>query len=128
MKKREELAAADVDPGAVEQARICDRAQRDSFCDHLAWGIPTFAAGRRRKAGDGYHNALAGALVAWVPDECRRLGIGAVLRPAHPELIEQPEEPSGCAAGPLLVRAHARCQAGDDPNELTTFERGEIRR
>jgi TorA maturation chaperone TorD len=103
LKKREALATADVDPEAAEQAHICDRAQRDFFCDHLAWWVPTFAAGLRRKAGGGYHDALAGALAAWVPDECRRLGIDAVLRPARPGLIEQPEEQSGCAACPLLA-------------------------
>lgn len=100
-KKREALAAALNDPEWAEQAEICDQAQRDFFRDHLAWWVPTFAAGLRRKAS-GYHDALAAALAAWIPDECRRLRIDAVLRPAGPELIEQPEEQSGCAACPLL--------------------------
>ncbi len=101
MKEREALATVD-DPEADERAKTCDRAQRDFFRDHLAWWVPTFAAGLRRKAGGGYHDALAEALAAWVPDECRRLEIGAVLRPSRPELIEQPEEQSGCASCPLL--------------------------
>jgi TorA maturation chaperone TorD len=103
LKKRQALATAGVDPEAAEQADICDRAQRDFFCDHLAWWVPTFAAGLRRKAGGGYHDALAGALAAWIPDECRRLGIDAVLRPGRPEPIEEPEEQSGCGACPLLA-------------------------
>jgi TorA maturation chaperone TorD len=103
LKKREALATADVDLEAADRAMICDRAERDFFRDHVAWWVPTFAAGLRRKARDGYHDALAGVLAAWVPDECRRLGIDAVLRPAPPELIEQPDDQSGCAACPLLA-------------------------
>ena len=64
MKGREALASVE-DPDADERAEICDRAQRDFFRDHLAWWVPTFAAGLRRKAGGGYHDALAGALAAW---------------------------------------------------------------
>src|SRR5512135_1134456 len=101
-KKRRALAAVALDPEAGEQASVCDRAQRDFFRDHLAWWIPSFAAGLRRKAAGGYYHSLARVLAAWVPAECRRLDIPAVLRPAHPELIERPEEQSGCAACPLL--------------------------
>jgi TorA maturation chaperone TorD len=103
LKKREALAAADSDPEAAERAQICDQAQRDFFRDHLAWWVPTFAAGLRHKARGGYHGALAAALAAWVPDECRRLGIESVLRPAGPELIEKPDEQSGCAACHMLT-------------------------
>jgi TorA maturation chaperone TorD len=102
MKRREALANADIDPDAAEHADICDQVQRDFFRDHLAWWTPTFAAGLRRKAGYGLHHALAGVLTAWVPDECRRLGIEAVLRPLRPELIEHPEEQSGCVSCPIL--------------------------
>lgn len=102
LKRRVALANADVNPDAAEQLDVCDHAQRDFFRDHLAWWTPTFAAGLRRKAGDGCYHALAGALAAWVPDECRRLGIDAVLRPLRPELIEQPEEQFGCVSCPIL--------------------------
>jgi putative dimethyl sulfoxide reductase chaperone len=102
LKKRVALAVVDVDPEASEQASTCDHAQRDFFRDHLAWWVPSFAAGLRRKAGGGYLDALAGALAAWVPAECRLLEIPAVLKPVRPELIEGPEEQSGCAACPLL--------------------------
>jgi hypothetical protein len=57
----------------------------------------------RRKAVGGYLRALAEVLAVWVPAECRRLEIQAVLRPARPELIEVPEEQSGCAACPLRI-------------------------
>ncbi len=102
LKRREALATADVNPDAAEQVDVCDHAQRDFFRDHLAWWTPTFAAGLRRKAGGGCCHALAGALAAWVSDECRRLGIDAVLRPLRPELIEQPEEQSGCVTCPIF--------------------------
>ncbi len=101
MKKRLALAAVDIDPDAGERASICDRAQRDFFRDHLAWWVPAFAAGLRRKARGSYHHALARALAAWIPAECRRLDIPAALKPVRPELIERSEEQSGCAACPL---------------------------
>jgi TorA maturation chaperone TorD len=103
LKKRLALAAVELDPEAVEQASVCERAQRDFFSDHLAWWIPAFAAGLGRKAAGGYHHALARVLAAWVPAECCRLDIPAVLRPVRPELIEGPEEQPGCAACPLNV-------------------------
>ena len=51
LKRRQAIAATDHDPEAGEQASICDRALRDFFRDHLAWWLPAFAAGLRRKAG-----------------------------------------------------------------------------
>jgi DMSO reductase family type II enzyme chaperone len=101
MKERFARAAVDLDPESGEQASVCDRAQRDFFRDHLAWWVPAFAAGLRRKAGGGYQDALARVLSAWVWAECRRLDISAVLRPVRPDLIEKAEEQSGCAACPL---------------------------
>jgi TorA maturation chaperone TorD len=103
LKERLALTALDRDPEAGERASVCDRARCDFFRDHLAWWVPAFAAGLRRKARGGYPRALADVLAAWVPAECRRLGIPAVLRPARPELIEEPEEQSGCATCPLRI-------------------------
>jgi len=40
---------------------------------------------------------------ARVPEERRRLDIAAVLRPVRPQLIERPEDQSGCATCPLLA-------------------------
>ncbi len=101
LKIRLAIAATDHDPEAGEQASVCDRALRDFLRDHLAWWLPAFAAGLRRKTGAGYLHVLAGVLAAWIPAECRRLDISAVLRPVRPEPIEGPEEQSGCAACPL---------------------------
>ncbi len=101
LKIRLAIAAADHDPEAGEQASVCDRTLRDFLRDHLAWWLPAFAAGLHRKAGAGYLHVLAGVLTKWIPAECRRLDISAVLRPVRPEPIEQPEEQSGCAACPF---------------------------
>ncbi len=101
-KKRLARADAETLPGADERADVCDRTQRAFFRDHLAWWVPSFAAGLRRRAGGGYHGALADVLAAWVASECRRLDIPAVIRPVCPDLIERPEEQSGCATCPLL--------------------------
>ncbi len=101
LKKRLALAAANADPEAGEQASVCERTLRDFLRDHLAWWLPMFAAGLHRKAGAGYLHSLAGVLTKWIPAECRRLGVSAVLRPVRPEPIEGREEQSGCAACPL---------------------------
>lgn len=102
---RRRQAVADTGHGlqAGEQASVCDRALHDFFRDHLAWWLPAFSAGLRRKADGGYLHALAGVLTALVPAECRRLDIAAVLRPIRPEATEGPEEQSGCAACQLQL-------------------------
>jgi TorA maturation chaperone TorD len=102
-KKRLASEGAEAVPEGDGRADLCDRTQRDFFRDHLAWWVPAFAAGLRRRARGGYLGALAGVLAAWVPAECRRLDIPAVLRPARSHLIEPPAEQSGCAACPLLA-------------------------
>jgi TorA maturation chaperone TorD len=98
------LASTDTRPGedAAERAEICELARRAFFRDHLAWWVPSFAAGLRRKAGSGCYLALADALSQWIPSECRRQGIPSVLRPARPHLIERPEFQSGCAGCPSV--------------------------
>jgi TorA maturation chaperone TorD len=103
LKKRLALDVIGRDPEAAERVSVCVGAQHDFFRDHLAWWVPTFAAGLKRKASGGYPRALAHALAAWIPAECRRLGISTVLTPVRPELIEVPEEQSGCSACPLQL-------------------------
>jgi len=103
LKIRLAVAASDHEPEAGEQASVCAGALRDFLRDHLAWWIPAFAAGLRRTARGGYLHVLSGILAAWIPAECRRLGISAVLRPVSPEPIEGPEEQSGCAACSLHI-------------------------
>jgi TorA maturation chaperone TorD len=97
MKKR--LAATDV--GAAERIEVCERAGRDFFRDHLAWWIPAFARGLERKAGGGYLAALARVLAALVPAERSLYDLPDPAQPVQPELIERPDEQTGCAACPL---------------------------
>jgi TorA maturation chaperone TorD len=101
MKKRMALASAATDPNAAEQADVCERAEHDFFRDHLAWWVPAFANGLARKAGGGFLYALARVLAALVPAERLRLDVPATSRPSGPDLIERPEEQSGCASCPL---------------------------
>jgi TorA maturation chaperone TorD len=101
LKRRQAVAAADHDHEAAEQASVCERSLRDFFRDHLAWWLPAFSAGLRRKADGGYLHALADVLTTFIRAECRRLDISAVLRPISPEAIEEPEEHPGCGACPL---------------------------
>jgi TorA maturation chaperone TorD len=103
LKRRLALAANDRDSEVAEQVEVCESALRDFFRDHLAWWLPAFVTGLRRKAGAGYLRALADVLGCWIPGECSRLDISAVLRPVHPETTESPEDQSGCAACPLHV-------------------------
>jgi TorA maturation chaperone TorD len=103
LKKRLALASADPDREPSELASVCERAERGFLRDHLAWWVPAFAASLRRKAQDGYPHVLARVLAAWIPAECRRLGISSVLMPVRPELAEGPDEQSSCAACPLHV-------------------------
>lgn len=82
---------------SAEPAAICDQAFHDFVKDHLAWWIPAFAAGLRRKAGHGPYHALADVLAALIPTERSRLQIAAPFRLVQPALVEPPEEQSGCA-------------------------------
>jgi DMSO reductase family type II enzyme chaperone len=94
MKKR--LTGSEA--GATERAEVCDQAQRTFFQEHLAWWVPAFATGLRRKAGSGLYSALAQVLASLVAAERWRLGIPAPRLPVQATLIERPEEQAGCAA------------------------------
>jgi nitrate reductase assembly molybdenum cofactor insertion protein NarJ len=86
----------------VENVEICAAAQTSFFRDHLAWWVPAFATGLRRRAGSGLHAALAQVLAALIPLERQRLGVDTTSIPAQPTIIERPDEDSlscaGCAA------------------------------
>lgn len=101
-KKRLLADAAATDASASDQLDVCDQALRDFVRDHLAWWAPAFAAGLRRKADHGLYHALASVLAGLIPLERQLLHIDAPFRIVQPELIEQPEEQSGCAACPLI--------------------------
>jgi putative dimethyl sulfoxide reductase chaperone len=97
MKQR--LANLDVADGEPsEQVLVCESAARSFVKDHLAWWVPAFATGLLRKSGEGYYHALARTLAAFIPAERYRLNLPAPFNPAMPELIEYPEEESGCAS------------------------------
>jgi TorA maturation chaperone TorD len=83
-------------PDAAEQAAVCAEAQRTFCSDHLAWWVPSFAMGLRRKAGEGFFMALGSVLAAFVAAERMRFGLPAPRLPLQPALIERPEEQSGC--------------------------------
>lgn len=92
MKKR--LAAT------AEQSEVCAEAERTFFRDHLAWWVPSFATGLRRKAGDGLYAALADVLAALLPTERARLDVPPPRVPLQAVLVERPEEQPDCSACP----------------------------
>lgn len=94
MKKRLALAAADEE--GTERAVVCDEAQASFFREHLAWWVPAFVAGLRRKAGDGLYDAAGRVLAALTAVERRRFNIPAPRLPLQPAFIERPEEQPGC--------------------------------
>jgi TorA maturation chaperone TorD len=87
----------------MEQAEVCDQAVRDFVREHLAWWVPAFAAGLRRKADHGLYHSFSRVLAALIPAERELLGIDPPFRAVQPELIEQPEEQAGCTGCPLLT-------------------------
>jgi TorA maturation chaperone TorD len=101
MKRRRALAPESANADSHDRAEVCAEAERDFFRDHLAWWLPAFAAGLARKAPAGYLHALARVLAAFVAAERDRLGVPTPARPIQPNLIEQPDEQSGCTSCPL---------------------------
>jgi TorA maturation chaperone TorD len=97
MKKRLALAGNENDSSGSEQAAICEDACHKFFADHLAWWVPAFATGLRRKAVNGLYAAVADVLAALIPAERQRLDIPAPRLPVQAVLIERPEEQGGCA-------------------------------
>ena len=83
-------------PCAREQAQLCDDAERLFFRDHVAWWVPSFATGLRRKAGGGFYACVAQALAAFLPAERAYWGVAASRVPLAVTLIERPEEQPGC--------------------------------
>jgi TorA maturation chaperone TorD len=81
-----------------EQRTVCADALGKFFRDHLAWWLPAFTMGLRRKAGSGFYAEVGCVLAALLPLERGRLAAAAPRFPLHPALIEKPEEQSGCAS------------------------------
>lgn len=103
LKKRLALDAASSNPESAEQAAVCEDAERDFFRDHLAWWLPSFSLGLRRRAETGPYVALARMLAAFNPVERQHFGIDPPRVPLQPVPIERPEEQAGCGAGSSLV-------------------------
>lgn len=97
MKKRLAAGAADGDNEGDDQAQVCADAETTFFCDHLAWWVPSFATGLRRKAGDGFYAAVGRVLAALMPAERLRSGVASPRLPLRAAPIEPPEEQGGCA-------------------------------
>ena len=95
MKKR--LAMNALESGTAERIRVCEEAECSFFREHLAWWVPALASGLRRKAGSGLYAELAHVLATFVPSERHRLCVKPSRIPVQVELIERPEEQSGCA-------------------------------
>jgi TorA maturation chaperone TorD len=101
LKQRLAADSMDANPALAEAARVCAEAQRTFFRDHLAWWLPAFSTGLRRKAGGGFYTAVGHVLAALIAAERRYLGVDTAPVPARPDLIERPEEQTGCAACPV---------------------------
>ena len=81
-----------------ERAAICEQAAQRFFQDHLAWWIPSFASGLRRRAESTVYAHVADALAAFMPIERQRLGVKAPRSPVRPAGMVLPaEETEGCA-------------------------------
>jgi TorA maturation chaperone TorD len=98
LKKRLAARAADGDNGSADRVQVCADAEAAFFRDHLAWWVPSFATGLRRKAGDGPYAALGRVLAALMPIERLRYGVASPRLPLRAASIEPPEEQAGCAA------------------------------
>jgi TorA maturation chaperone TorD len=98
LKKRIALTSMPANPCAAEQTQLCEDAERLFFRDHIAWWIPAFATGLRRKAGSGLYACVARVLAALLPAERAHYGVAASRVPLAATLIERPEEQAGCMA------------------------------
>jgi TorA maturation chaperone TorD len=96
LKKRLALTAGSSDRNGAAHAGLCDETFALFFRDHLAWWVPSFATGLRRKAGTGFYAALAQVLAALIPAERARFQVAAPRLPLQASLIEGPEERAGC--------------------------------
>jgi TorA maturation chaperone TorD len=83
-----------------DAAGVCGNAARKFFAEHLAWWLPAFAAGLRRRAGGGFYAAVARLLAALVPVERARFDVAAPRLPLQSAAVERQEEEAGCAGCP----------------------------
>ena len=89
--------ACALDDGSQEQAEVCEAAARQFLADHLGrWG-PAFCLRLSRAAEQGILGAVAEATLAWLVQDCQRLGIPAGSRDL-PLRLPKERDDAGCAA------------------------------
>jgi TorA maturation chaperone TorD len=97
LKKRLAASAAPADNDGAGRAQVCAEAEAAFFRDHLAWWVPSFATGLRRKAAGGFYEAVGRVLAALMPVERGRYGVPPPRLPLQAVPVEAPEEQAGCA-------------------------------
>ena len=76
---------------------MCESAARTFLADHLGrWG-PAFALRLSRAAGQGILGAVAEVTLAWLLQECARMGVAAGARDL-PLRLPKERDDVGCAA------------------------------
>ena len=89
--------ACALDEGSQERAEVCEAATRQFLADHLGcWG-PAFCRRLSRAAAQGILGTVAEATLAWLVQDCRRLGIPAGSRDLQLRLPKERDD-VGCAA------------------------------
>ena len=89
--------ACALDEGSQERAEVCEAAARQFLADHLGcWG-PAFCLRLSRAAEQGILGAVAEAALAWLVQDCQRLGISAGSRDL-PLRLPKERDDVGCAA------------------------------
>src|SRR3989338_9383680 len=89
--------ACAVDEGSQERAEVCEAAARQFLADHLGrWG-PAFCLRLLRAAEQGILGAVAEATLAWLVQDCARVGVPAGARDL-PLRLPKERGDVGCAA------------------------------
>jgi TorA maturation chaperone TorD len=86
--------------GGGPRAEVCAEVEAGFYRDHLAWWLPAFAAGLRRRAGGGLYAALGELLAAFAAAERARLGLPPPRLPLRQAAPAEVEEEAGCAGCP----------------------------
>jgi TorA maturation chaperone TorD len=89
--------ACALDEGSQERADVCEAAARQFLADHLGcWG-PAFCLRLSRAAEQGILGAVTEAALAWLVQDCARVGVPAGSRDLPLRLPKERDE-VGCAA------------------------------
>lgn len=89
--------ACALDEGSQERSDVCEAAARQFLADHLGcWG-PAFCLRLSRAAEQGILGAAAEATLAWLVQDCTRVGVTAGSRDLPLRLPKERDE-MGCAA------------------------------